>query len=155
MKLSKVQRATLREMFGGLCAYCACDLPEKGWHADHVEPVYREWWKAHRPKTTASWDEENQCIVKVDTDRKITMGRPDRDCIENMMPACRACNIDKGPYDLEHWRTSIEFRIEVCRRNDSAFRHAERFGRVIVITTPVVFHFEKVRAKQTAHQIED
>lgn len=28
--------------FGGRCAYCGCELPEKGWHADHVEAVLRK-----------------------------------------------------------------------------------------------------------------
>ncbi len=37
-KISKIQRAELRMKFGGRCAYCGCKLPEKGWHADHVEP---------------------------------------------------------------------------------------------------------------------
>jgi len=41
-KLTKAQRAVLREKFGGRCAYCGCELPEKGWHADHLEPVMRE-----------------------------------------------------------------------------------------------------------------
>lgn len=28
--------------FGGRCAYCGCELPEKGWHADHVQAVLRK-----------------------------------------------------------------------------------------------------------------
>lgn len=42
MVLTKKQRAELRMKFGGRCAYCGCELPEKGWHADHVEAVYRK-----------------------------------------------------------------------------------------------------------------
>lgn len=41
MSLSKSQRAVVREMFGGFCAYCGQPLGSK-WHADHVEPVMRE-----------------------------------------------------------------------------------------------------------------
>lgn len=41
MALTKKQRAELRMKFGGRCAYCGCELPEKGWHADHVQPVAR------------------------------------------------------------------------------------------------------------------
>ena len=37
MALTKKQRVELRMKFGGRCAYCGCELPEKGWHADHVE----------------------------------------------------------------------------------------------------------------------
>lgn len=147
MTLTKPQRETLYAMFGGHCAYCGELLPEKGWHADHVEPVMREWWKAHRPETTAKWDEASQQIIHVQTDRKVTMGYPERDVIENHFPACRACNIDKSSLPLEIWRKSLEQRINVCRRNHSAFRHAERFARIIVVTEPLVFYFEKVGAQ--------
>jgi hypothetical protein len=41
MALTKKQRAELRMKFGGRCAYCGCELPEKGWHADHVEAALR------------------------------------------------------------------------------------------------------------------
>ncbi len=33
MALTKKQREKLRMKFGGRCAYCGCELPEKGWHA--------------------------------------------------------------------------------------------------------------------------
>lgn len=36
MALTKKQREKLRMKFGGRCAYCGCELPEKGWHAGHV-----------------------------------------------------------------------------------------------------------------------
>ncbi len=151
MALSKKQRAVLFAMFGGLCAYCGQPLPEKGWHADHLEPVQREWWKALRNKTTAKWDETKQCVVQVETDRKVTMGYPERDTFENHLPACAPCNIDKGSHTLEAWRKSLEQRVEVCRRNHSAFRFAERFGLVAQIKTAVVFHFEEVKAEEAGN----
>jgi hypothetical protein len=43
MTLTKTQRETVRVMFGGRCAYCGRELPEKGWHADHVKAIYRSW----------------------------------------------------------------------------------------------------------------
>ncbi|EAV6934312.1 HNH endonuclease, partial [Salmonella enterica] len=48
-KISKEQRAELRLKFGGRCAYCGCPLPEKGWHADHVEPVRRDFEMVRAP----------------------------------------------------------------------------------------------------------
>ncbi|EAB1659839.1 HNH endonuclease [Salmonella enterica] len=42
MALTKKQREKLRMKFGGRCAYCGCELPEKGWHADHVQAVLRK-----------------------------------------------------------------------------------------------------------------
>ncbi len=41
MALTRKQRERLRMKFGGRCAYCGCVLPEKGWHADHVQAVLR------------------------------------------------------------------------------------------------------------------
>ncbi|HAL9448481.1 TPA: HNH endonuclease, partial [Escherichia coli] len=42
MALTKKLREKLRMKFGGRCAYCGCELPEKGWHADHVQAVLRK-----------------------------------------------------------------------------------------------------------------
>lgn len=42
MKLTRNQRDILFMKFGCKCAYCGCDLPQRGWHVDHVEPVYRK-----------------------------------------------------------------------------------------------------------------
>ncbi len=42
-KITKSQRAELRLKFASRCAYCACELKETGWHADHVEPVRRDF----------------------------------------------------------------------------------------------------------------
>lgn len=151
MTLNKTQRETIRMMFGGRCAYCGCELPEKGWHADHVEPVYREWWKSHK------WWKDRQ--YKYDFDEATGrlnrtpipyspagMERPANDRIENLFPSCRACNIDKNASTLEGWRQQLQDRANVCRRNYSAFRHAERFGLVVVIDKPIVFWFEKYAA---------
>ncbi|MDX8205518.1 hypothetical protein WDA38_11070 [Acinetobacter pittii] len=38
MKLTKQQRAELKQKFGGHCAYCGDLLGDK-WHADHIEAV--------------------------------------------------------------------------------------------------------------------
>jgi len=37
----------------------------------------------------------------------------------------------------------MQDRVGVCRRNYSAFRHAERFGLLIEVKIPVVFWFER------------
>jgi hypothetical protein len=140
MKLSKAQRKQVFDMFGGRCAYCGCDLPEKGWHADHVEPICREWWKKG---PLVRHDLVDGKIVRTEEKRSATCLYPERDVLENHFPACRACNIDKNACPLEMWRRSLEQRVEVCRRNHAAFRHAERFGRVAIMSEPLVFWFER------------
>jgi hypothetical protein len=145
MKLTKQQRSELRMKFGGKCAYCGSDLPEKGWHADHVEPVLREWWKRH-PKV--SWVLLDGNFKKIEEKQIVGMMKPEYDVIGNMAPSCRACNIDKHCMNLEDWRRIIANKVRVCRDNYKAFSHAERFGLVQEIKKPVVFWFEKFTAEE-------
>lgn len=146
MKLSTDQRAQLRMKFGGRCAYCGYELPAKGWHADHVEPVHREWWKKTawwKNQKHHSFDKSTGMIVSTPKALEpVGVGFPDRDVMGNLFPSCRACNIDKHATPLELWRKQMQDRVGVCRRNYSAFRHAERFGLVQEIVKPVVFWFE-------------
>ena len=121
MKLSKIQRAALREKFGGRCAYCGGVLGDK-WHADHIEPLVRNDWL----KTPREPD------------------YPERDTLENMNPACPPCNIDKHSLSLESWRQMIQRSNEVLQRDVSTFRRAVRYGLVALSAEPVVFYFERV-----------
>lgn len=89
MALTKKQRAELREKFGGKCAYCGCELPEKGWHADHAEAVFRNISKGY------------------------AMDRPELDCVENMMPACQPCNLYKAACSIEQFRERVATQLDV------------------------------------------
>jgi hypothetical protein len=53
-KITKAQRAELRLKFACRCAYCGCELKEKGWHADHVEPVRRDFDIVRAPGSRVS-----------------------------------------------------------------------------------------------------
>jgi 5-methylcytosine-specific restriction endonuclease McrA len=143
MNLSSNQRAQLRMMFGGKCAYCGCDLPEKGWHADHVEPVLREWWKRF-PKVEYTENPEGGFTAH-EVKQVVGLERPANDKMENLFPSCASCNLDKHAMSVESWRKSLAHKVEVCRY-DSAFRHAERFGLIQEIKKPIVFHFETYAA---------
>ncbi|MDP7750786.1 HNH endonuclease, partial [Acinetobacter baumannii] len=70
MKLTKQQRAELKQKFGGHCAYCGEMLGDK-WHADHIEAVKRD-------------------LIHVGGGKLITgeMTRPQNDTLKNMNPAC-------------------------------------------------------------------
>lgn len=133
MRLSKVQRETLRMMFGGRCAYCGIELTDK-WHADHVEPVYRQPGYVRRGFRDIIPD----VVVKA------RLLRPHNDNVDNFFPACIPCNIDKGAETVESWRGWLETKmVESMRRNIANMRHAERFRRVIAVTEPLVFWFER------------
>lgn len=120
MKLSKIQREELKQKYGGHCAYCGSVLGDK-WHADHIEPLRRNWW-------------ENTSV------------HPERDVIENLNPACPPCNINKHSCSLEGFRKQIEhYRDVQLLRDSGTARHLHRFGLLEIKQDPVVFYFEKVK----------
>ncbi|CAI1110088.1 HNH endonuclease [Serratia quinivorans] len=138
-KLTKAQRAELRQKFGGRCAYCGGALPEKGWHADHVEAALRKW----------EFGERHASGVR----RTIATGefwRPENDSLENLFPACAPCNLFKATFSVETFREQIAAQAERARQYSVNFRTAERFGLVTVVDSPVVFWFERAEAQEKA-----
>jgi hypothetical protein len=109
-------------MFGGKCAYCGCELGEK-WHADHVQPVYREYWK------------KNGGMIA-----------PENDCLSNIFPSCPPCNIDKHASSLEDWRRRLQRLCTMLDEYAPNYRHAKRFGLVQETGRVVVFYFETLKA---------
>src|SRR5690606_23920182 len=81
MKLTKSQRQALKEKYQGRCAYCG-DLLGDRWHADHIEPIVRNWTNG-------------------------TCEHPERNTIENFNPSCPSCNIVKSSLSLENFRKII------------------------------------------------
>ncbi|EHM7395297.1 HNH endonuclease [Salmonella enterica] len=133
MALTRKQRERLRMKFGGRCAYCGCELPEKGWHADHVQAVLR---KSDRCMKAA---EKGIFRLKSTGD----VFRPEADCPENIFPSCAPCNLLKTTYSLEMFRKQVSLQVERGRRSSVNFRTAERFGLISVVNKPVVFWFEQ------------
>lgn len=133
MALTRKQRERLRMKFGGCCAYCGCELPEKGWHADHVQAVLR---KSERCMKAA---EKGIFRLKSTGD----VFRPEADCPENIFPSCAPCNLLKTTYSLEMFRKQVSLQVERGRRSSVNFRTAERFGLISVVNKPVVFWFEQ------------
>jgi hypothetical protein len=123
---SKKQREVLRAKFGGRCAYCGCVLDKM--HADHLEPCIRITRDPCGKPLAAS-----EC----------RMVKPERNTVENMMPACAACNLHKGGYPLEAWRDILQRSAAILRRDTSTFRAGERFGVITASEEPVRFYFEK------------
>jgi len=140
--LTKKQRQEVLDKSGGVCWYCGCDLPKKGWHADHFEPVLRTDWACKGPKLSDGG------FGPVPDEIKDLLGngmvRPENDKLENIVPACAPCNLFKSAYKLEFFREEIAAQIERVRSASSGFRIAERMG--IIESKPsikVVFWFER------------
>lgn len=133
MKLTPKQRAILRMKFDGKCAYCGCELPEKGWHADHVEPILRISTQDMNAAEKGLWKLKN-------TGESY---RPHLDNLENIFPACQPCNLLKSTYSVEMFRKQISLQVERGRKSSMNFRTAERFGLIKTTDNPVVFWFER------------
>ncbi|EIL0915538.1 HNH endonuclease [Salmonella enterica] len=131
--ITKKQRAELRMKFGGRCAYCGCELPEKGWHADHVKAVLR---KSEQCMKAAA-----KGIFRLKTTGEVF--RPEADCPENIFPSCAPCNLLKASYSLEMFREQVSLQVERGRKSSMNFRTAERFGLIEAVEKPVVFWFEQ------------
>jgi len=123
MKLTKVQREQVRNKFGGKCAYCGNPLPDR-WHADHFEPVIRNWGKF----------------------KSTPCERPENHRIENMMPACPPCNISKHSLSLEAWRDWLTGHLRSLNAHHSIYRLMKAYGLVIETGNQIVFYFERVQS---------
>lgn len=125
MKLTKAEREEVRQKFDGRCAYCGQPLEDR-WHADHFEPVERKIAYVCGKGAVAT----GECY------------RPENHRLDNMMPSCPPCNIDKHSMSLEGWRRKLQDAANVLTRNNPTYRHAKRFGLVIETGAKVQFYFE-------------
>ena len=132
------KRQTIWDKSGGKCWYCGCDLPLKGWHIDHVEPIIRD---------TIIVEDTSDSQYSHKSVSTGTSLRPHLDTIENMVPSCAPCNLFKFTFDVEFFRKEIAAQRERVRGASSGFRIAERFGIIEVIKNPVVFWFERQLAE--------
>lgn len=135
MNLTKKQREQLRQMFGGLCAYCGHPLGDR-WHADHVEPIERKLQYVRSKGFVATGE----------------LHRPQNDQIGNLMPACPPCNIDKHALSLDNWRAKLQGAAGVLARNYPTYRHAIRFGLVQETGSAITFHFERVASIESGNR---
>jgi hypothetical protein len=135
-KLTKVQRETVRQMFGGKCAYCGEPLPDR-WHADHIEPVVR--YLITRQTSRGTY--------------RLASGKPSRpelDVMDNFMPSCPPCNISKGSMTLEVWRGWLAGHVNSLNAYHPIYRLAKKYGLIEETGASVTFYFERARNAQEA-----
>lgn len=117
MKLTKQQRQALHAKYNGRCAYCGDLLPDR-WHADHIEPIVRNWWNG-------------------------TCEHPERNTLENFNPSCPPCNILKSSSDIESFRNYISGFIKSLNSYVNQYKFAKRYGLIEETNKKVEFYFEK------------
>lgn len=105
---------------GGQCWYCGCQLPEKGWHVDHFEPIRRNWF-----------DPNHTCL------------NPENENEENLVPTCASCNIQKGSMTIEQFREKIAGFINSLNLYHTQYAVAKRYGLIQEAQKPVRFWFEE------------
>lgn len=120
-RLTKAEREAVRAKYHGRCAYCGIELTGR-WHVDHLKPVRR---RAHpRP----------------DQDQ---MRWPKRHALDNCMPSCAPCNIDKHARSLEQWREWLQAHLRSLQRQPN-YRLVRAHGLVRETNEPVLFYFERI-----------
>ena len=121
-------RQIIFDKYNGRCAYCGCEL-QKGWHVDELLPVLRNMkWNADKTKYIHDGTYEH----------------PERLHIDNQMPSCPSCNINKHSMSLEDFRSLIQNFIYSLNKNFVQYKIAKRYGLIQETIKPVVFYFETV-----------
>ena len=113
MVLTKKQRQLVFQKSNGVCWYCGCGLPEKGWHADHFEPIRRY---------------KNIKITDKGVENFSACDYPHLNTVENMVPACSKCNLFKGVWSIEQFRSELIDQVDRARKYSVNFRNAEGYG---------------------------
>lgn len=134
MVLTKKKRQEVWAKSDGQCWYCGIQLPEKGWHADHFEPLRR----------ITGWDYRSVNGIHVSVPVKKGSWHPENDTLSNIVPACVACNLFKHDFTIDELRREVADQIRRGRAYSANFRAAERYGCISVHEdAPIVFWFER------------
>lgn len=118
--IPKKIRKIVYQKYNGHCAYCGCEIPEKGFNVDHLH-----------------------CLRNYEYTEEFT-GIDVHD-ISNMMPACGSCNRYKATMDLETFREQLQKIPDRLKRDVCTYNIAVRFGLVQEKREPIKFYFEKMK----------
>lgn len=117
--IPKSVRKLVYAKYNGHCAYCGCDIPEKGFNVDHLH-----------------------CLRNYEYTEEFT-GIDVHD-ISNLMPSCGSCNRYKATMDLETFRKQLQNIPDRLKRDVCTYNIAVRFGMVQENREPIKFYFERV-----------
>ena len=119
MGFSKKTREEVYNKTNGHCAYCGCKLPKR-WHIDHVMPINRG--------------------IMFNRPAYMDIGTDD---IDNLLPACPTCNINKSNLSVETYRQSILSNFTSLFKAQPMFRAALHYGVIKHNPNRFEFYFEK------------
>lgn len=113
--IPKSVRKQVYAKYNGHCAYCGCEIPEKGFNVDHLHCL------------------RNYEYTEIDVHD-----------IKNLMPSCGSCNRYKSTMDLEDFRKELQKIPDRLKRDVCTYNIALRYGMVQENREPIQFYFEKV-----------
>jgi len=122
----KQEREIIYSKCNGRCAYCGTNL-EKGWHVDELLPIRRNY----------RYDSKNGRFLHDGSSM-----HPERLTVENQMPSCPSCNINKHSNSLEEFRNLISNFVNSLNERSTQYKIAKRYRLVVETPRPVVFYFE-------------
>ena len=128
--MKKEIRLKVWHKYNGKCAYCGCEL-QKGWHVDELKPVKRNFTY---DKNKGTFKATGDCL------------HPERFNIDNQMPSCPSCNINKHSMSFEEFRNLITGFMKHLNNVNTQYKIAKRYGLVNETIKPIVFYFERVSA---------
>lgn len=155
--MKKSDREIVFNKYGGKCAYCGDPL-QKAWHVDHAEPIQRKQKLVGGGYFHADTGKEltNENIVQAMKDDKAEYRRnklvsdgchkPENDKIENMMPACPSCNINKHSMNIEEFRAFIQRFTQSLNKTSVIYKIARRYGLIQETEKKVIFYFETIKS---------
>ena len=151
---SKKDRQIIYDKFGGHCSYCGCEL-QKGWHVDELLPIRRNrkllkagfYHKITKEIKPTSHRAMNDPDYEYKYSRWVADGceHPERLNIDNQMPSCPSCNINKHSMSLEEFRSLVSGFMKHLNEVNTQYKVAKRFGLVQETKNEVVFYFEKFK----------
>lgn len=125
--IPKATRRLVYEKYNGHCAYCGREIKLGEMQVDHIIPIMRSYYGA------------KEDALKV---RQMMVDGTIND-IDNLMPACRACNFYKSMNDIEGFRRRIMTQLEHTCRSSFQTRLAMQYGIISYTPWDGKFYFEK------------
>ena len=115
--IPKKLREQVYQKYDGHCAYCGCEMEMKDMQVDHIMPVARAKW---------------------------LKDEIDLNNMDNLMPACRACNYYKDTCSIPTFRKNLKTLMERVRK-PFIYRLADKYGMVRELEWDGKFYFEKYK----------
>ena len=131
-KLSKHTRESVYRKFNYRCAYCGCTNSKL--QVDHIVPVA---FAHHLDNDYLKQKYVPEFLHHLTSDRI--------NDIDNLIPACRSCNLFKGAQQLEDFRRSLMLQPERAEKTSVNYRMSKRFGLIEETGKEVEFYFERAK----------